>query len=52
MSGNKWWSTKVGSKLLSDSVIFYIFSSNITVDLHESIRLVQLKYFLAGVNTK
>ena len=55
MSGNKWWSTKVSKKLLSDLVIFSVFSSNVTLDFHESIWVVPLKYlmyFLAGINTK
>ena len=55
MSGNTWWSTKVGAKLLSDLVIFSIFSFDITLDFHESIRVVSLNYsayFLAGINIK
>ena len=59
MSGSKWWSTKVGTKLLSDLVIFLIFStfsSEIPLDFDELIRVVPLKYLLhfvfAGVNTK
>ena len=46
---------KVGVKLLSDLVTFSIFSSDIPLDFHESMRIVPLKYlmhFLAGVNTK
>ena len=49
MSCNKWWSTKVGAKLLS------IFSSEISLDFGESIRVVLLKnlmYFLTDINTK
>ena len=52
---DKWWSTKVESKLLPDLVIFLIFSSEIPLDFHGSIRVVPLKYllyFLAGMNTK
>ena len=52
MSGNKWWSTKVGAKLLSDLVISLIFSSDISLDFHELIRVVPLKYlmyFLTGI---
>ena len=55
MSGNKWWSTKVGAKLLSDLVIFSIYPYGILLDFHKSIWVVPLKYlmyFLAGVNTK
>ena len=55
MSGNTRWSTEVGAKLLSDLVIFSIFSSEIPLDFHESIRVVSQKkliYFLAGINTK
>ena len=55
MSGNTWWWTKVGAKLMSDLVIFSIFSSSILPDIYESIRVVALKhltYFLAGTNTK
>ena len=44
MSGNTWWSTKVGAKLLSDLVIFSIFSSNIPLDFHGLIWVVPLKY--------
>ena len=48
--------TKFGAKLLSDLVIFSIFSSDIPLDFHKSIRVVPLKYlegniFLAGINT-
>ena len=35
MSGNTWWSTNVGAKLLSDLVIFSIFSFDITLDFHD-----------------
>ena len=55
MSGNAWWSTKVSEKLLSDLVIFSIFSSENPLDFHESIQVNSLKYltfFLAGINTK
>ena len=55
MSCNKWWSTKVGAKLLSDLVILSILSSELPLDFHESNREVPLKYliyFLAGINTK
>ena len=55
MSGNKWWSTKVGAKFLSDLVIFSIISSDISLDFHDSIQVVPLKYLiyiLAGINTK
>ena len=54
MSGNKWLSTKVEEKLLSDVVIFSIFSSEIRLDFYQSIPVVPLKYlrnFLAGTNT-
>ena len=54
MPDNKWCSTKVGAKLLSDLVIFSIFSSDIPLDFHELIWVVQLKhlmYFLTGINT-
>ena len=40
---------------MSDLVIFSIFSSDIPLDFHESVRLVPLKYlmyFLAGINAK
>ena len=55
VSGSKWWSLKVAAKLLSDLVIFSIFSSDILLDFQESIWVVPLKYlmyFLAGLNTK
>ena len=46
---------EVGAKLLSDLVIFSVFSSDIPLDFHESIRVLPIKYliyFLAGINTK
>ena len=55
MSGNKWWSTKIGTKLLSDVVIFLTLSSDVPLDFHDSIRVVSLThlmYFLDGINTK
>ena len=56
MSGNTWWLTKVGEKLLYDLAIFLIFSFNIPLDFHELIQLeLQLKYlmhFVACINTK
>ena len=55
MSGNKWWSTKVGVKLLSDLIIFSILSSGILLDFHNSIQVVPVKYstyFLVGIHTK
>ena len=54
MSGNRWWSAKVGAKLLSYLVICSIISSDIPLDIHESIWVASLKYFrylLAGINT-
>ena len=44
MSGNKWGSTKVGAKLLSDLVIFSILSCDIQLDFHDLTRAVSLKY--------
>ena len=41
MSGNTWWSTKLGAKLLSEFVIFWMFSSDVP-----SIRVVPLKYLI------
>ena len=55
MSGNEWWSAKVGVKLLSDLVIFSVISSDILSDFHEQIWIIPWKYlmyFIAGVNTK
>ena len=55
MFGNKWWSTKVGTKLLSDLVTFSMFSSENPLDFYNSIQAVLLKYlmhFLAVINTK
>ena len=52
MSGNKWWSIKIGEKLLSDLVIFSIFFSKILLVFYNSIRVVPLNYliyFLAGI---
>ena len=51
MSDNKWWSTKVGAKLLSDLVTLSILSSDIPLDFYDSIWVVPAKYllyFLAG----
>ena len=54
MSGNKSCSTKVGAKFLSALVIFSIFSSDIPLDFHESIRVVPLKHlmYFSAVITK
>ena len=55
MSCNTWLSTKFAAKLLSDLVLFSIFSSDVPLDLNESIWVVPLKYlmnFLGGINTK
>ena len=55
LSGSNEWSTKVGTKLLSDLVIFSILLSDIPLDLNDSIWVVVAKYsmcFLAGINTK
>ena len=46
MSDDKWWSTKVGTKLLLDLVIFSILSSDIPSDFHNSIWVVPLKYLM------
>ena len=46
MYGNKWWSTKVNAKLLSDLVIFSIFSSEIPLDFLDSIWVALLKYVI------
>ena len=54
MSGNKWWSTKVDTKMLSDLGIFSIFSTDIPLDFLDSNQVVPLKYlmyFLAGIDT-
>ena len=58
ISGIKWCPKKIGAKLLSDLVIFLIFSifsSKFPLDFYDSIRVVPLKYLiysLAGRNTK
>ena len=55
MSGNKWWSTKDGAKLLSNLNIFLILYSDIPLDFQNSIQVVPLKelmYFLSDINTK
>ena len=55
MFGNTWWSTKVGTNLLSDLILFSRFYSDIPLDFDESIRAEPLKYlmyFLAGANIK
>ena len=49
MSGNKWWSTKISTKLLSDLV------TEIILHFYKLIQVVALKYlmyFLPGINTK
>ena len=48
-------STGIKIKFPSDLLTFSIFSDDILLDLHNSIRVVPLKYsmyFLAGINTK
>ena len=55
LSDNKWWSTKVGAKMLSDLVIFSIFCSEIPLGFYDLIWVVPLKYLmyvLAGINTE
>ena len=42
MFGRKWWSKKVGAKLLSDLVVFSIFYSDMPIDFQESIWAVLL----------
>ena len=44
MSGNEWWSTEVREKLLSDSVVFSILSSDIPLDFHQLIWEVPLTF--------
>ena len=54
MSGKKWRSAKVGTKLLFDLILFLILSSEIPLDFHDSMWVVPLKYlmyFLAGIKT-
>ena len=46
MSENKWWSIKVGAKILSDLAMFLILSSDIPLGFHKSIRVVPLKYLM------
>ena len=46
MFSDKWLSTKVGAKLLSDFIMFSIFSSEIPLDFQVSIRVVPLKYLM------
>ena len=46
ISDNTWLSTNVGAKLLSDLVIFSIFSPDIPLNFHELIRVVPLKYLI------
>ena len=46
MSGNKWWSTRVGAKLLSALAMFSIFFSDIPLDFHKSIWVVPLKHLI------
>ena len=46
MSCNTWWLTKVGAKLLSDLVVFSIFSSDISLESQQSIWVVSLKYVM------
>ena len=51
MSGNTWWLTKVGVKLLSDLIIFSVFFSDIPLAF-QVVPLKYLTYFLTGINTK
>ena len=54
MFSNKWWSTKIGAKLLSDLAIFSIFFPEILLDFHKSTQVVllcQLMHFLSGIIT-
>ena len=44
MSRDKWRPTKVDTKLLYDLVILSMFSSDISLDFHELILVVPLKY--------
>ena len=44
ISGNKWWSTKVGAKFLSDLVMFLILSPDIPLDFSDSTRDVLVKH--------
>ena len=46
MSGNEWWSTKFGAKLLSDLVIFSILSTEIPLAFHDSIPVVLVKFLM------
>ena len=56
MSGNKWWSIKVGVKFLSDLVIFaiyiYFFDIRLSRFNPSSASKILVKHFLAGINTK
>ena len=52
MTGNTWWLLKVDAKLLPDLAIFSIFSSDLPLDFHESIRVVPIKYLMYGINTE
>ena len=44
ISGSKWWSTKVGARFLANLVISSMFSSEISLDFYELVRVVPLKY--------
>ena len=49
MINKSWW------KLLFDLVILWMLSSDVTLDFHDSVRVVPLKYlmyFLLGIKTK
>ena len=46
MSGNTRWLTKAVAKLVSDLVIFAIFSAEILLHFHNSVRLAPLKYLM------
>ena len=50
MSGNTWWLTKVGAKVLSNLVLFSIFSSDIPIHFHQLIWVVPLKYLMYFFN--
>ena len=46
MPDNTCWSTKVCVKLLSDLVVFSVFSYDIPLDFHQLIPVVPLKYLI------
>ena len=51
ISGNKWWSTKIDAKLLSDVVTFSILSSDIPLDFQKPSSASKIFNILLNIQT-